>query len=98
MDDLENNQILVRPLSDYNQSALEQGDGEETSSMGSNSSGEDDFESSDESDDMSALSKYTRHQMLIDQKAWKPRSESTYETLMLTTKDAFNSKVRGAGF
>ena len=28
---------------------------------------------------------------------WKPRSETTYETLILT-RSQFNSKVRGAGF
>ena len=31
------------------------------------------------------------------QTQWKPRSETTYETLVLTSSE-FNSKVRGAGF
>ena len=59
------------------------------------------FASSDEEseDDQSytseSKSNYTNK--TVHQVQWKPMSETTYETLVLTNSE-FNSKVRGAGF
>lgn len=35
--------------------------------------------------------------MTVQNVQWKPKSDTTYETLVLTRSE-FNSKVRGAGF
>ena len=56
----------------------------------------------DEDDDsvsvshMSAMTGVTA-QTIMEQQQWKPRSETTYETLVLTNSE-FNQKIRGAGF
>lgn len=57
--------------------------------------------SSDEEDDDESegydKSEMDQTRMTVQQVQWKPRSETTYETLVLTNSE-FNSKVRGAGF
>ena len=54
---------------------------------------------SEDDDDVSVYSDVTGKdsKITIMQTQWKPRSETTYETLVLTSSE-FNSKVRGAGF
>ena len=54
---------------------------------------------SEDDDDESVYSGITGKdsKITIMQTQWKPRSETTYETLVLTSSE-FNSKVRGAGF
>ena len=59
------------------------------------------WESSDEEDmDSDAISDRNSDlisRMTVQHVQWKPKSETTYETLVLTNSE-FNSKVRGAGF
>lgn len=94
MEDLENNPIIVGALSEYGQSAL---DKNASSSEDSDDEGVS-LASSEMSDDYSYLSRscMARDDML-KKVTWKPKTDTTYETLMLTS-DEFNSKVRGAGF
>ena len=101
LDNLQNNPILQERFTAFSGMALTQGgqpgvaedeedDGEVTFASSYDS------ESGDDDDSVytgiSANSKIT-----IMQTKWKPRSETTYETLVLTNSE-FNSKVRGAGF
>lgn len=94
MEDLEHNPIIVGALSEYGQSAAHENASSEEDSDDEGVS----LASSEMSDDYSYLSKscMTREDML-KKVSWKPKTDTTYETLMLTS-DEFNSKVRGAGF
>ena len=57
-----------------------------------------DSEEDNANDDDSAYTGVSMNsKVTIMQTQWKPRSETTYETLVLTSSE-FNSKVRGAGF
>ena len=72
-------------------------DGEESEeddvTFGSSYESEDDERSYDEDDtNADAISRMT-----VQNIQWKPKSDTTYETLVLTRSE-FNSKVRGAGF
>ena len=69
----------------------EESDAEEVS-FGSSYESEEDGDSIDES-----KSEMNQTKMTVRNVQWKPRSETTYETLVLTNSE-FNSRVRGAGF
>lgn len=67
----------------------------EAISFASSYESEDDDRDLDDDSYSNADANQTR--MTVANKQWKPRSDTTYETLVLT-KSEFNSKVRGAGF
>ena len=95
-EDLENNPILKARLSEMTGEAFEHQDEDD----------EDDddvtFESSYGEEDDEDMDIYSNRQSETSQKTivnykWKPKTETTYETLTLT-KSEWNSRIRGAGF
>jgi len=88
--DLENNPILMGPnISVCPVSVDDEEDDDEVTFASS------DEESFDEDDTDGGVSAYTNK--TVRQVQWKPKSDTTYETMILTTS-VMNSKVRGAGF
>ena len=56
------------------------------------------YESEDDENDDNMTGMGSEMGMTVVQNVqWKPKSDTTYETLVLTRSE-FNSKVRGAGF
>ena len=59
--------------------------------------GSSDESSGMDSDEISNKNSDMISRMTVQNVQWKPKSETTYETLVLTSSE-FNSRVRGAGF